>query len=376
MGEKKYRVGMIGVGRKGTQHARCYALNPKCEIVAAADNDKENLDLFTSRFKVPGYSDYREMLKKEKIDIVSPILPVRPNAEVVIGCTEFDVKGIFCEKPMAVSLEEADRMVNAARKRNIRLAGGDMDANLPAHTKAKEIIDSGELGEVQSITFHMGAGSEMSGGGCQLFTLMRMFASQVDVAWSIGWVSDDPWSDHDQGASGYFRFVNGVEGFITRKQNARNGFEVLCSKGVYSSDYAFSHIYKVKEGVTRPAFSDLVEIKGVLPEGNIYGTRSAAMQYDADGWKWPGDRNMASVANFVDALDAGRDPVHSGDNGRKILEMAIGLRESARRGHAPVQFPIQDRSLRIIPLNWRLDNKKPIYGHETYMKQVRGHKKD
>ena len=79
MTEAKYRVGMIGIGRKGAQHARAYRINPRTQIVAAADTDEENLEVFCKRFGVPGYADYHEMLKKESIDIAAPILPVGPN---------------------------------------------------------------------------------------------------------------------------------------------------------------------------------------------------------------------------------------------------------------------------------------------------------
>ncbi|MBM3933909.1 MAG: Gfo/Idh/MocA family oxidoreductase [SAR202 cluster bacterium] len=123
----KYRVGMIGGGRKGTQHARAYELNPRSEVVAIADTDPENLELFKQRFKLnTGYSDYREMLEKENLDIVAPILPVGPNPDVVIGCARSGkVKAIFCEKPMAISLEQADTMVEECRKRGIKFASGD-----------------------------------------------------------------------------------------------------------------------------------------------------------------------------------------------------------------------------------------------------------
>ena len=82
----KYRVGLIGAGRKGTQHARAYMLDPRAEVVAVADGDPENLALFQKRTGVPGYADYREMLAKEEIDIAAPILPVSANAAGVIGC--------------------------------------------------------------------------------------------------------------------------------------------------------------------------------------------------------------------------------------------------------------------------------------------------
>ena len=54
----KYRVALIGCGRKGGQHGRAYALNPATEVVALADNDVDNLRLYGDFFGVPGYTDY------------------------------------------------------------------------------------------------------------------------------------------------------------------------------------------------------------------------------------------------------------------------------------------------------------------------------
>ena len=133
MTEAKYRVGMIGIGRKGAQHARAYRIDPRTQIVAAADSDEENLEVFCKRFGVQGYTDYREMLSKESIDITAPILPVGPNPSVVIGCAEAGVKGILCEKPFAPSLREADAMVAACRSNGVKIGAGDLNINLPEY---------------------------------------------------------------------------------------------------------------------------------------------------------------------------------------------------------------------------------------------------
>ena len=101
----KYKVGMIGVGRMGTNHANGYAHHPLTEIVAVADPDPDNLELFCRRFDVQAaYSDYREMLAKESIDIAAPILAVNATPEVVVTCARAGVKAIFCEKPIAATL--------------------------------------------------------------------------------------------------------------------------------------------------------------------------------------------------------------------------------------------------------------------------------
>ena len=343
----KYRVGVIGCGRKGGSHARAYALNPLTEVVAFADTDPENLELYCKYYDVPGYSDYREMLDKERVDIAAPILPVRPNPEVVIGCAEAGVKAILCEKPIAASLADADRMVAACQSRGIKLGAGDLDRNLPQYWKALEIIESGELGEVKSINFIGGSGTEMSGGGCQLFSLMRLFAGDADVAWVIGWVADDPESDHDQGVAGYLRFTNVLKPSCT--VNLMRGDVDLRFRAVavYSVDNSLLSLWKADGDIDPLAGGSLKKVEGVFPETSVYGRMSG--DYDADGWRWPGDRNVASVQSIIDALEQDIEPRGSGDNGRKVLEIAIALRESHRRGHVPVRLPLEDRSLRLFP---------------------------
>ena len=66
MSERTYRVGVIGCGRKGTQHARAWHLTPGAEVVAAAETDPENAELFRKRFGVPVYDDYRRDAPKAR----------------------------------------------------------------------------------------------------------------------------------------------------------------------------------------------------------------------------------------------------------------------------------------------------------------------
>ena len=88
--EPRYRVGVIGYGNKGTQDARAYQLNPLTEVVAAADPDPENLELFCERFDVPGYSTYKvtEMSKlyeewAERCGVLPwPVVPGQTGGEL------------------------------------------------------------------------------------------------------------------------------------------------------------------------------------------------------------------------------------------------------------------------------------------------------
>jgi predicted dehydrogenase len=364
-----FRVGVIGCGRKGTQHARAWSLNPKAQVVAAADPDPENLELFRRRFEVPVYSDYRDMMRGHDIDIAAPILPVRANADVVLGCAEFDIRAILCEKPITDSLDNADRMVAACRSKGIMFGCGDLDRNLPDYHRAKAIIDSGQLGEVVAIDLHDGSGHEWD---IQGLSLCRLFAGDAEAAWAIGWVTGDPHSDDDQGQAGYIRFVNGVEAFRHTHANAKRGVEVHCTKGVFYTDYGHLRMRTFQDPDDQPgpgrsdAFKDLSDAFGEAHQ------HAGSGQLDAEGWRWAGNRNLASVQSIVDAIESGTEPTGSGDNSRKCLEIAIALRESHRRGHALVPLPLQDRSLRIVPPMSRWLDKKQTMSLADYRESVGG----
>ena len=351
---KTYRVALIGCGRKGHGHARGYAGNPRTEIVAAADPDEDNLRMFLEVFPVTGYADYQELLAKEEIDIAAPILPVQPNPEVVINCAKAGVKAIYCEKPMAASLEESDAMVEACESRGIHFASGDAYRNMPQHWKVKRLIESGEIGDVQSINLYQST-TEISGGGCQGLSVLRLFADDADVDWVTGWCGGDPHSDEDQNMAGCVRFANGVDAFIHGKRTPLEGLEVLCTKGVYHTNWSSGHLWRGEANKT------LVE------EANFFDEFGGT-----EGWIEPsGTRQRGGIHSIVESLDQGIEPRCSGANMRKVLEIAIGLRQSHREGHAAIRFPIEDRSQKIIPSMSRFLNKKETMDAEQYSAQIK-----
>ena len=86
---------------------------------------------------------------------------------------------------------------------------------------------------------------------------------------------------------------------------------------------------------------------------------------DEDGWRI-NLRNTNTVQSMVGALDHDIQPRTNGDNGRKVLEIAIALRESHRRGQVLVRLPLEDRPLRIIPYADRWTSRKERLGGAAY----------
>ena len=367
----KYRVGMIGCGMQGMVHARSYHRNPFTEVVAGADPDENNLRRFTEAFGVPGYRDYNEMLATERIDISAPVLPVRANADAVVASARAGARAIFCEKPMTASLEDADRMVEECRSRGVYFYGGHSFRNYPQMWKARELIESGELGEVQSLNLYDGNGQ----GGCHSMSVVRMFAEDAAPDWVVGWVEGDPFSDWEgdeytekagdvgfKRIGGYIRFANGMECF-SHYTTTRNGIEVICSNGVFASDFSSFHLWKTPKGAEGRLLQDLREVEGLFLDTATYDDIG---NFDEEGWAIPENRLNDTVQWVVDSLETGVPPRCSGEDLRTSLEICIALRESHRRGHAPVQLPLEDRSLRMFPATIRWDNKKDHLSAEWY----------
>ena len=362
-----HRVAQIGCGQKGTSHARSHVLVGRSQIVAAADPDEKNLALFCERFDVPAYTDHRELLQKEEFDIASAILNPRNNPGIVIDCAHAGVKAIQSEKPIAERLADADAMVAACRANGVWYACGDVERNWSYYWKAREVIERGELGEVLSVTCFSVSTRRWDVQG---LSLMRMFAFDADVAWVIGWVHEDAVSDYDTGGySGHLRFTNGIDGYVHRRQGARDGFEVMCTKGIFESDHRYMRMRKTDS--TQPNWSASCEIEGPFPEESFQGIRVG--EYDADGWRHPGTRCLHTVESLLDAVEDGHEPRGNGDNGRKTLEMTIALRESHRRGHIPVRLPLEDRDQTIILGRGVPLDKKESEGRQSYMEKLRGY---
>lgn len=142
------KVGVIGVGSMGQNHARLYA-ELGCEFVGVSDTNPENGKVIAEKYRTKYYPDYHDLL--DKVDAVSIAVPTTLHHSVVMDCLE---AGVHClvEKPIAFTIEESADMIAAADKRRLKLAVGHIERFNPAVIKLKEVIDRGILGQVLIIS--------------------------------------------------------------------------------------------------------------------------------------------------------------------------------------------------------------------------------
>lgn len=145
---KKVNIGIIGTGAiVEKRHAiECFR-NEKINLVAFCDLNLERAQELANKYDALAYSDYNEMLKNPDIDAVIVCTSNSTHASISIEAMK-NGKHVLCEKPMAMSLEECNEMIKVAKENNVKLMVAHNQRFTYAHSKAKEILDKKELGDV------------------------------------------------------------------------------------------------------------------------------------------------------------------------------------------------------------------------------------
>ena len=164
--------------------------------MAVADDDPDGLRDAGARTGARSlYADYREMLERERLDFVA-VCPrwLDARAEMVIAAAEAGVKGLFCEKPFARTLAEADAMLEACERAGTRVAVAHRRAN-PYEQRARAMVAEGAIGELQSLRGqgkcdHRSGAQDLMVLGTHMMDSMRYVAGS-DVVWASGHVTQD-----------------------------------------------------------------------------------------------------------------------------------------------------------------------------------------
>lgn len=146
----KLKVAVIGCGSIAQyRHLPEYYSNKEVEIVAVCDIVAERAEEMAVQYGAKAFTDYKDVVNLDEIDVVSVCLPNYLHAPVSIAALNAG-KHVLCEKPMATSQEEAEAMIQAAKVNDKKLMIGHNQRFVSSHQKAKEIIELGKLGKIFS----------------------------------------------------------------------------------------------------------------------------------------------------------------------------------------------------------------------------------
>jgi predicted dehydrogenase len=177
---------VIGCGRIGSEydedskrkvissHAGAYFNNPEVELVGVCDLDKAKAEKAAAKWNTKAYFDVDEMLEKEKPDLISICTWENTHAEILGKCVKHKPKAIWCEKPIAKTVEEAKKMIELCD--GIKLQVNYMRRFSPLYREVAEFLKSGGIGKIQKITGHYGDG--LMTNGSHLINLAQFFVDE------------------------------------------------------------------------------------------------------------------------------------------------------------------------------------------------------
>ncbi|MCY3902643.1 MAG: Gfo/Idh/MocA family oxidoreductase [Caldilineaceae bacterium] len=348
---KTYRAAVIGCSRMGGfidnevigaqgiplpySHAAGFTACGRTELVACSDLRSDVMAEFGRLHGVQAqgqYTDYREMLAKEGLDIVSVATQPEPRAEIVIECVGRGVKAVYAEKAMAASMAEADAMVEAVESNGAILNLGTNRRWDARYDRMKEIIDSGELGELEHLIVYQ-VGTLFNSGSHHLDLVLRL-NSDHPAAWVQGHLPEgDPLFEgdvltEDPRAEGIIQFVNGVTAHVMLTAR-RSEYEAICSKGTITA---------IHDGLSWQ-----------VRRASSTGLRGRDQFHDATPPETtPNSSTLCLIEDLVHSLDTGEPPRGGVRAARAGNELIFGLIESHRAGGARVSLPLEKRTTRLV----------------------------
>jgi len=187
----KYRTAIIACGTIARVHARGWIGVPDepTEIGAIADTHPDARREFGDFFEVPEdrrYADYREMLDKERPDFVDVCSWHQQHAEMVIAAAARRPKAIICQKPMAVSLGEAEAMMTACERNGVKLVIAFQRPHHATWLKARDLIREGAIGKVLQV--QLDDGGNILNTNSHNIRLALFLMDEPRVEWVMGGV--------------------------------------------------------------------------------------------------------------------------------------------------------------------------------------------
>ena len=148
---KKFRIGIIGLGGVAQAHLHAFAALEFLNIISVCDVRTEAAEAVAEKYNAKAFNDYHKLLENGDIELALVLTPASTHREIVEAVASAGIH-VFCEKPIAVTLEDGEAMVAACKNAGVKLFYGSCYRYLPAIKKAQELIQAGTIGEIQLMT--------------------------------------------------------------------------------------------------------------------------------------------------------------------------------------------------------------------------------
>lgn len=346
---EKVRFGVIGVKGIGRTHIKGITSTEEAELLAVADIDEEEGRSVASEHGVEWYRDYEDMLKLPELDAVTICTPHFLHYPMTMKALDSG-KHVLVEKPMALTVREADEMIGNARSRGLKLGVVFQHRTFPVNREIKRLIETGELGTIYRIcmeacTFRTQLYYDRDswrgkwateGGGA----LINQTIHEIDL---LQWFAGKPKRLQGQTSTIYHKvevediasatilFENGAHGILqvgivdpistTRLEICGEKGKLICEDG------------KARRVILGKP------VTGYVAKPEVWERRPEIQWVDVEPEGENGGGHRAIIRDFAQAILEDREPLVNGEEGRASLEIVNAIILSSFEGKS-VSFPV------------------------------------
>jgi UDP-N-acetylglucosamine 3-dehydrogenase len=342
--KKELGVAVVGYGFMGSTHMIAWSMIEGTRILAVVGRNVEAARRSAERYGARGYGSLRDALKNEPLEVVDICTPTYTHRELAVEALEAG-KHVLVEKPMAISLKDADEMIRASRKAGVKLMVAHVLRFFADYAKAKALLDEGLLGELVMARAQRASPSPAWGAESWFIDQAKSGGVTVDLA------------IHDVD---FLRWCLGDE---VRRVYARTCLREL-SDGRRLEDHALM-ILRFRKGciahveaswaMPKPyPFTTSLEIAGTKGILNLDNQSTIPITVITDkgidrispetlpwipGMPFPIDPYVAEIRHFYECILEDRKPLTDGEESRRSLEVVLAAAESAASGK-PIDLPL------------------------------------
>ncbi len=320
------QAAVIGVGAMGRNHARILAQMEDVDLVAVADVEPEIVERVARTYKANAYTDYREMLDRERLDIVTIAVPTRAHCKVAGDVIAHGLH-VFVEKPLAASVREGRELIDAARARGITLAVGHIERFNPVIIELKRRLEAGQVGRVfQMIARRVGPFPSRVEDVGVVFDLathelnIMEYLNGAPIQFLYAETEREIHAQHEDLLSGLLKFRNGTIGLLDVNwltPTKIRQLTVLGERGMFLVNYLTQELF-FYENSSANGWEGLVALMGVS-EGKV--TRYEILRREP---------LKEELEAFVRSVRRGEPPLVGGEEGLRAVYLAEKLVESGR----------------------------------------------
>jgi UDP-N-acetylglucosamine 3-dehydrogenase len=329
------KTAVIGVGSMGKNHARVYSELPEAHLVAVSDANPATAEAIGKTFGTAAYSDYRELLEKEKPQAVSVAVPTALHEQVVTDVLNAGAN-VLVEKPIAATIEEGKRLIALAKQKNLKIQVGHIVRFNPAIQELKKRLDAGELGRIYQV-FCRRAGpfpARIRDVGVVIdlaphdVDIIR-FLTGLDPIRLYAETEQRIHTDHEDLVWGMLRFPDGITAAVEINWLTPTKIRevlVLGERGLFRVDDLTQDLYFYENAqASGLAWDSLKNLRGVS-EGGM--NRFAFQRFEP---------LKAELQGFLKAVAENTPVPVSGEDGLAALKIALALVESGKT-HQVINF--------------------------------------